>query len=220
MHLANARSTILKTIDPQDEVGGDRLDPEAVGRALEGCRQYLLMMTERTLGNDLRVKVAASDIVQETILEGYRDFGRFRGHDGDELRAWLYCILRHNLANAADRYRGAAKRRIDREVSLDADSTVGLAAGHLPATTPTPSQHAIRREQAQALADALRRLPETDRRVLAWRHQEQLPFEEIGRRLGGSAEAARKRWARAVDRLRWIVEQDGGAVSRSEGAAE
>jgi DNA-directed RNA polymerase specialized sigma24 family protein len=40
------------------------------------------------------------------------------------------------------------------------------------------------------------------REVVTWHHCEQLSFEEIGRRHGISAEAARKRWTRALRRLR------------------
>ena len=40
------------------------------------------------------------------------------------------------------------------------------------------------------------------RQVIVGRYQEQLSFEEIGRRLHRSAEAARKLWWRAIERLR------------------
>ena len=51
------------------------------------------------------------------------------------------------------------------------------------------------------LVRALERLPEDYRRVIILRYQEQLPFEEIGRLLQRSPDAARKLWARAVERL-------------------
>ena len=52
------------------------------------------------------------------------------------------------------------------------------------------------------LLAALERLPDHYREVVVWHNKERLPFEEIGRRHGVSAEAARKRWTRALDRLR------------------
>jgi RNA polymerase sigma-70 factor (ECF subfamily) len=42
---------------------------EALGRLLEGCRHYLLLMANQDTGPDLRAKVAPSDLVQETFLE-------------------------------------------------------------------------------------------------------------------------------------------------------
>ena len=50
--------------------------------------------------------------------------------------------------------------------------------------------------------EALLRLPEHYQEVVAWHQRERLTFEEIGRRRGISAEAARKLWMRALGRLR------------------
>ena len=48
---------------------------------------------------------------------------------------------------------------------------------------------------------ALERLPENYRRVVVWYQYERLTFDEIGRRLDRTAEAARKLWSRALVRL-------------------
>ena len=45
-------------------------------------------------------------------------------------------------------------------------------------------------------------MPEDYRRAVTLRFQEGLSFEEIGRQMGRSAEAARKLWSRAMERLR------------------
>jgi RNA polymerase sigma factor (sigma-70 family) len=52
-----------------------------------------------------------------------------------------------------------------------------------------------------ALCRALEQLPDEYRLVVTWRNFDYLPFDEIGRRLGRSAEAARKLWVRAVEHL-------------------
>jgi RNA polymerase sigma-70 factor (ECF subfamily) len=56
-------------------------------------------------------------------------------------------------------------------------------------------------EQDEALQAALGRLPADYRQVITLRYHEQLSFEEIGRLLQRSPDAARKLWARAVERL-------------------
>jgi RNA polymerase sigma-70 factor (ECF subfamily) len=66
----------------------------------------------------------------------------------------------------------------------------------------------VEREQAQALRQALERLPDDCRQVLVYRYLEGHTFEVIGQRLGRSSEAARKLWARAMERLR--QEWEGG----------
>jgi RNA polymerase sigma-70 factor (ECF subfamily) len=185
----------------QLELQGARAgDAEGLGRALESCRDYLLMVAARGIDADLTAKGGASDLVQDTLLGAYRDFGRFRGRSRDELLAWLRTILRNNLAVFRRRYRGTGKRRVALEVPLEVPS-----AGAPPATwageAMTPGNQAAHREQVAALMAALERIPEDYRRVVLWHQYDRLTFEEIGRRLGRSAEAARKLWSRALIRL-------------------
>jgi RNA polymerase sigma-70 factor (ECF subfamily) len=169
---------------------------EAVGRALEACRGYLLLIANRELGADLQPKGAPSDLVQETFLQAHRDFGQFRGDSDEELLAWLRCLLQHRLANFARGFRGTQKRGLGREVALGTDS-----AAAPPTPEDTPSVQMMAREQAEAVEQALARLPKDYRRVILLRYQENRTFEEIGALLGRSAEAARKLWWRALERV-------------------
>jgi RNA polymerase sigma-70 factor (ECF subfamily) len=181
---------------------------EALGQALEACRAYLLLVANRELDPDLRAKGGASDLVQETFLEAQRDFDRFQGDSDSELLAWLRALLLHRLANFTRRYRKTKKRGVGREVALNAGDSSDTGGG-LPGETPTPSQQVMAREQAVQLQRVLERLPEDYRRVLTLRYHEQLSFEEIGRQMERSAEAARKLWWRAIERL----QQEFGAPS-------
>jgi RNA polymerase sigma-70 factor, ECF subfamily len=61
---------------------------EALGRALEIHRHYLLAIAERQLDPDLRSKGGASDLVQETFLEAQRDFAQFGGGSGLLPKNW------------------------------------------------------------------------------------------------------------------------------------
>jgi RNA polymerase sigma-70 factor, ECF subfamily len=179
---------------------------EALGQALEICRGYLLRVANQGLDQDLRAKGGASDLVQETFLEAQRDFGRFEGSSEQELLAWLRQLLLHNVANFTRRYRGTDKRRVDREVELDeAESHTGGTAG-LATDTPSPSTEAIAREQAEKIQQALERLPEDYRRVILLRNQERRSFEEIGQVMERSAEAARRLWSRAIEKLQRELE--------------
>lgn len=173
--------------------------PEALGRVLEACRGYLLLVAGRDLDPDLRAKGGASDLVQQTFLEAQGAFGRFRGGSEDELLAWLKQLLRNNLIDFTRQYRGTAKRGVGREAAA-ADSA-------LAADTPSPSGHAMVRERDDALKAAMDRLPEDYRAILRLRYEDGLAFDEIAARLGRTPEAARKLWARAVARLQ--TELDG-----------
>jgi RNA polymerase sigma-70 factor (ECF subfamily) len=158
------------------------------------------MVAAQGLDSDLAAKAGASDLVQDTLLGAYRDFGTFHGRSRDELRAWLRKILENNLAVFRRRYRGTQKRQVSLEVPIDRGS-VRSDRGELACDSESPSTIAVRREQASILMAALGRLPIDYRRVIIWYQYDQLTFEVIGRRLGRSGDAARKLWSRALVRL-------------------
>jgi RNA polymerase sigma-70 factor (ECF subfamily) len=193
--------------EPDTTADADLLDdaragsPAALGRALEACRAYLLLVAERELDPGLRAKGGASDLVQQTFLEAQQDFGRFHGASVEELRAWLRQLLLHNLANFARSYRRTGKRRLDREAKF---GRRGWA--ELPADTPSPSARAAARERDEALEAALAVLPDDYREVLVLRYREGCRFEEIARRMDRTANAVRKLWGRAVERLQAELE--------------
>jgi RNA polymerase sigma-70 factor (ECF subfamily) len=175
--------------------------PEALGQALEACRGYLLLIARHELPQDLQAKGGASDLVQETFLEAQRDFAQFQGSTTEELLAWLRRLLLNNIANFARCYRDTAKRAVGREQHLPAGSASDASEPGLVAQTPSPSEQVVTREQEQALRQALSRLPDDYREAIRLRHEEGLPFEEIGRRLQRTPNAARMLWLRAVERL-------------------
>jgi len=198
-----ARHTV--TIIISVEVGIDAAragSRDALGQVLEVYRPYLSKIARSELGDDLEAKLSASDLVQETFLKAHRDFEQFDGRSALELRCWLRQILHNSLGQLARNYRQTAKRDISREVSLRQDDTTAGPAFQLPAEEPTPGTNLLRAERRAALARTLAALPEAERQSLVWRHEEDCTFEEIGRRLGCSAVAARKRWLRALTRVR------------------
>jgi RNA polymerase sigma-70 factor (ECF subfamily) len=176
---------------------------EALGQVLSQYHCYLLQVARRQLARDLQAKGDASDLVQETFLEAQRFFDRFDGHSGDELRAWLRCVLVHQTAKVGRRFRTTQKRRLAREVRLDACRPLADADAALPpAPVATPSAMLLARERREVLLRALDRLPEDYRQVMLLRYQQEMTFEEIGRQMARSADAARMLWARALERLK------------------
>jgi RNA polymerase sigma-70 factor (ECF subfamily) len=174
---------------------------DALGEALEACRGYLLLVADQELAPDLRAKGSASDLVQETFLEAQRDFGRFAGQSEDELLAWLRQMLVHNLLNFTRRFRATSKRKVGREVVLPPSSSSAAPVPGPSAPGPSPSAEAMEHERAEALERAMASLPEDYRRVILLRYQDEQTFQEIGRLMARSPNAARKLWLRAVERL-------------------
>jgi RNA polymerase sigma-70 factor, ECF subfamily len=185
--------------DQDQELTRDKCEPW-IGW-LEAGRKYLLLVANREMGYDLKSKEGASDLVQETLLEAYRDLGRFTGRTEKEMRGWLRRLLMHKVAHAVRRYRHVGKRRLAREVSLDSGDSSRTLVNALATDQTSPGGHAVRREEEAAVLAALDRLPERMRFTVLWRHHEACSFDELGRRLGCSNVAARKLWLRALELL-------------------
>jgi RNA polymerase sigma-70 factor (ECF subfamily) len=190
--------------------GGVDFRVEDAGEILQGCRQYLLMIANAVIGREIQAKFGASDLVQDTFVEAQRHLAGFRGQTEGELRAWLRKILECRLSNLRRSFLATEKRAARREVTIgsllagsDGDGDV------LASRSPSPSNHAVRSELTQALDRALVRLPDHYRQAVVWRHQEQLSWDEIGQRMGCSADAARKVWSRAIQQLRQELAEYG-----------
>jgi RNA polymerase sigma-70 factor (ECF subfamily) len=173
----------------------------ALGEALQACRAYLLTVAGQELDPTLSAKAGASDLVQQTFLEAQRDFQQFDGTTETELLNWLRCVLRNNVANFARSYRETGKREVGREVALEAGRSSADWRSALACDANSPSELVMQAEQLEALEEAIARLPEHYRDVIEYRYRRELSFDEIGRLLGCSANAACKLWSRVVERL-------------------
>jgi RNA polymerase sigma-70 factor (ECF subfamily) len=193
---------------PEPETSVERLlsgaragSQEALGQALEACRDYLLLVARRELGDELLGKGGASDLVQEALLDAVRDFDRFQGNTEEDLLRWLRRLLMNNLIDFTRQFRDAQKRRAAREAPLlGAGSSADLDGG-VEAALPSPSEEVLAGEQLEAVQRALQVLPDDYRQVILWRYQEERSFEEIGNALGLTPNAARKLLLRALRRV-------------------
>lgn len=176
-------------------------DPNAIHRALTSLRPYLLKIANMKLDAGPEGKAGASDLVHETYGEAYKNLDKFEGRSEPEIRGWLRKVLLHKILNFF-RQRSIVERNIGHEVSIDQTTTDGGGGMCLIESTLSPSGQAIRNERQTWVNEALNRLEERDRMVVIWRNHENHPWEEIGRRLGGSEGMARKVWMRALVKLR------------------
>jgi RNA polymerase sigma-70 factor (ECF subfamily) len=167
---------------------------------------YLLVLARGQLGRHLRGKCDASDLVQQTLLEAFRDFAHFQGQREGELLAWLRRVLANNLYNETRRFATQA-RAAEREISLDQiraglDQSSLMLAQQVPAASPTPVQDAVRREQSVQVAFALSRLPEDYQIVIILRVFEDLSADEVATRMNRTAGAVRMLQMRALAALK------------------
>jgi RNA polymerase sigma-70 factor (ECF subfamily) len=174
---------------------------------LELYRRYLHWLARSRIGPQLRTRVNASDVVQEAMVQAWRNFDQFQGNDGKEFLAWLRRILVNCLARVVEQQVHARKRDVRREVSLDqamsgAPASEATGAGALAGDDSTPSMQAQRHEMTAILAERLYQLPPQYRDVIVLRNLEGLPFEEVALRMGKTSGAVRILWLRALEHLK------------------
>jgi RNA polymerase sigma-70 factor, ECF subfamily len=181
---------------------------EEAGRLLERFRAYLRLLARLHLAPQLRGKLDPSDIVQQTLLQAFQAINQFRGQSEAEWAAWLRQILVHNLAQALRDF-GRAKRDLAREQSLQAavDASSARLEAWLIADQSSPSHRAEQGEQALLLAEALEKLPESQREALVLQHWQGLSLAEIGAHLGRSPEAVAGLIKRGLKQLRQLMQE-------------
>jgi RNA polymerase sigma-70 factor (ECF subfamily) len=171
-------------------------------------QDWLRLLARNEIDSRFAGKFDPSDAVQQTLLEAWKGWDQFRGTEEPQRLAWLRQILAHQLAHLARHYGGTQKRDVAREVSID--QTLCQSAQRLdallPAGGPSPSGIAAASEQRLQLAQVLEQLPADYRQVIMLRNLEDLPHEEVARRMGRSEGAVRMLWVRALAALKAALE--------------
>jgi RNA polymerase sigma-70 factor, ECF subfamily len=182
--------------------------PGALDRLLESYRNYLRLLARTGIDASLRGKADPSDLVQETLIKAHQHFDQFQGQTETELIAWLRRILARNLADLVRRYKAAGTRSVGREQSLD-DRFGATSRAVFQLVAPnghSASQSAQRRELSIILADALAELVPDHREVVVLRSLEGREWDDVARAMGRSPGAVRLLWARALKKLRPLIE--------------
>ncbi len=177
---------------------------------LEEYRDYLRILTRVQLGSQWRGGLDPSDLVQQTLLEAYRRRDQFRGQGGPAQGAWLRAILARNVADAI-RAQGRQKRDVNRQRSLEAELEASSArlGAWLAAEQSTPSEQAVRHEQAVVLANALAQLPRLQREALVLHYWQDCSLAEIAAQLDRSTGAVAGLLKRGLRQLRALLANAG-----------
>jgi RNA polymerase sigma-70 factor (ECF subfamily) len=183
-------------------------DGAALGRLLERYRNYVGLLIQLQVGRRLRSKVDIDDLLQEIWLEIHRKIGSFRGRSEREFLTWARRLIGSILANQVRHYFGTKQRdlRLERALIDELDQSSRSLNESLVASQSSPSQQAVRREQAVLLADALQDLPEDYREVIILRQLEGLSFPDVARRMDRTENSVKNVWLRALARLRRSLE--------------
>jgi RNA polymerase sigma-70 factor, ECF subfamily len=180
--------------------------PTDTDPAIERWRHYLLLLARAQLGPGGWGRPEASDVVQQSLFDAYRQRDQFRGQSEAEWAAWLRRILACNLADA-HRARHRAKRNADREQSLDAalDQSSASMASFLAAQQSSPSQRAGRNEQLAALAEALATLSEASQEAIVLHYFQGWSLDRIGLQMDRTPASVAGLLKRGLKQLRGLL---------------
>jgi RNA polymerase sigma factor (sigma-70 family) len=137
----------------------------------------------------------AEDVAQDAFVKAYYALDRFRS--GAPFRPWLLRIV----ANEAINRRKAAGRRPTVGLSVVEDRASGD-------TALSPEASALAHERRELVLDALRKMREEDRLVIAYRYFFDLSEVEMADALGVARGTVKSRLSRAIARLRAAMEGD------------
>ncbi len=177
-------------------------DSEALAWLLERSRKVLKRRAWRALSTQLRARADESDIVQNALLQIYRDLPNFRGVNERQWFAWIGQILSGQTAKMVRKHR-AGKR--------DARKDRRRLAEHAVGPTINDERDPAREERRAEVAAAIDELPETMREVVRRRIYEGEPFADVAKRIRKSSGATRVIWTRAIKALRKKLDSSDAA---------
>lgn len=181
-------------------------DAAAFGEMVKLFEQDIHRFVASRIDAKLQRRFTASDIVQETFLKAHQRIRDFEQRRPMPFKIWLMKTAMEQLRDNRVKHLKREVRSVNREVGFPHRSSLALA-GKL-ASHSTPSEIVVKREQQTAVAKAVERIGNSDRDILLLRHIDDLKFNEIAAILEINAATARKRYARAIVRLRQLCIDD------------
>jgi len=179
-----------------------RGERDAFTPLFEKYRARLAVWIHYRLGPQMRAQVEVDDIVQETLLRAFKEFGQFTYRGPGSFMRWLSMISEHVIIDDARRH-NRAKRHANAMVPLRSESQPG---GADPADSKTPSRLLAAKEDLRRLLQRLDDLPRQYREVLLLAKVEGLATQEIAERLGKSRQAVALLLHRGLRQLRQTLQ--------------
>lgn len=170
----------------------EKLEAKWIQKAIEGDRpslEQLLMAHYEDLTSFLNQRLreakpgllSVEDIVQQTMMQVFRDIRRFESRPGINFSAWIKAIANHRILDEI-----RTKRRQKRGGEWQRRWGVETESGNLlnpidaaPATDNSPSRSASRHEKWQKLIELMQQLEPDQRQAVRLRFLEGLSIEEI-----------------------------------------
>jgi RNA polymerase sigma factor (sigma-70 family) len=158
-------------------------DPESLAAVVHGAHPHVRRFAEHLCTSPQD----AEDAAQEALIILYRKIGSLRATAA--LASWMFRIVRHECLRRA--------RRL-----FDHHDTSGDSGGNGDGPVASAEDEVLKRLEAERVAEAIRALPDIQRRVLIMRDVLDQPGRTVAEALGLSTAAMKSHLHRARTTLR------------------
>ncbi|MEM6472777.1 MAG: sigma-70 family RNA polymerase sigma factor [Planctomycetota bacterium] len=166
---------------------------------------YLHRLLSARIDTRLNSRVDMLDLIQETHLHMTRRIHDFLDRRPMSFKLWLRATACQCVMLQYRKHVQVKSRSVDRERRAPDQSSMLLARQLIDSLT-SPSGKAANREESERVMDAVEQLSELDREVILLRTYEGLTNAEASLVLKIEQDACRKRYTRALLRLReWMT---------------
>jgi len=175
-------------------------DARALSTLLHRYHPRVLNVVRRRIGPHLRTFLESGDVVQDVMIETIRSVPRYRPRRKASFLSWMSGIAENRIRNLV--------RSLGTRSPAANGGELDVQDPH-PGCAETAEAELEERHDGELLAAGLRQLSEPHHEVIRLRHFCQLPFDEIGRKMGRSEDAvwmlhkrAKQELALAIEKLR------------------
>lgn len=165
---------------------------DAMNRLFDHVAVRLLALIRLRMGSELRRRMESRDILQASMIKAFKHLDQLKAEDSESLMAWLARIAENEIRDQIEN-QSRKPRDMDRNVPIKDEGQERLQA-----QVQSQVSHVILGDEMERLEEALEGLDPEHREVILLRKMEELSYEEIGRRMGKSADACRVLLARAM----------------------
>ena len=190
---------------------GDGLGPDVLERLTqlnpEALEQFFDAYFDRIYGyvrGLVRHEQLAEDLTQDIFVQLYKGLPSY--DPKRELRPWVFTVA---INRVRDHWRSRRHRdsQLENSIEFEDDSLDVESEGD------SPDLPLLQAESDQAIRDAVERLPEVMREVVVLRAFEGLSFAQIGELVQRNEVAVRKRYSRALEELRRLMDVESGGAA-------
>lgn len=168
-------------------------------------KPLLKAIVSRKIDKELGGKADASDVLQDALSAAQANIEQMATKTPREFRGYLRRVLMTKIQDLKRRFLKSQKRDVHRELTAEDISSDEFR--QIADNDGSPLDLLIDEEHFRRVMQAIGDLPPEIQKVLAWRFEQDMTYEEIGKKLGRTKDDVRMLMQRCIARLKQRFEE-------------